>query len=226
MQEAYGPRQHSAICANICNMQAQSKRRVQLGPTGQQVMINVRRIRERHHFSQSHLARLTADTNHPLAASAINEIENGARRVDVDDLLVLAAVLGVNTNALLMPDRVGEDVDIELSGVGTVGTIRAWQWARGHATIVDDPADEATGSGHLDDEAAFRMRISPRKVPPRSSAIAERKLWKIDQLVQLGQEVQVLTTEPDMAAVGEQMLALAGLDPEIDDQWQLIVDSI
>lgn len=69
-----------------------------------------------------------------LSADAINKIENGAsaeakqiRRVDIDDLMALAVVLGVSPVTLLLPaDARGT---AEITGVGEVDARAAWHWA-------------------------------------------------------------------------------------------------
>jgi transcriptional regulator with XRE-family HTH domain len=205
-------------------MQPTAKRRVQLGPTGEQVRSNIRRLRENSGLSQTQLARLTTTTTRPLASVAINEIENGARRVDVDDLIALAAALGVNPNALLMPDKVGEDYDVELSGIGTINSTRAWEWARGYAPV--DQADRDVSAEPESDvsRAAFRMRIEPRSLPPRRAVIADRTKWIQEQTVQLAMDLQGAGSERDAAGIKRQLDALRNLDPENDGQWSALND--
>ncbi len=205
-------------------MQPSPKRRVQLGATGEQVRMNVRRLRERLGLSQSQLARLTAETSRSLAATAINEIENGARRVDVDDLVALAGALGVNPNALLMPDRVGDDHDVELSGIGTVNSGRAWQWARGYSPIRDDPESLADHTADLA-RATFRMRIEPRALPPRQAVLADRAKWIKDQTIQLAVDLGNAGSSRDADEIKRQMEALVELDPRSDVQWSALTET-
>ena len=65
-------------------------RRVTLGSTGERVRDNVRAIRTERELTQAQLANM-AD----LPSQSVTEIENGARRVDVDDLIALATALKV-----------------------------------------------------------------------------------------------------------------------------------
>jgi transcriptional regulator with XRE-family HTH domain len=200
-------------------VQDSPKRRVQLGATGEQVRANVRRLRERLGLSQAQLARQTSGTSRPLASTAINEIENGARRVDVDDLVSLAVALGVNPNALLMPDRVGDEFDIEVSGAGVVNSSRAWRWARGHAPIDDYGVETGSDDEQSAARANFRMRIEPRALPPRLAVTTERRQWINDQTVQLALELRSATSRADSDEIERQMQALAQLDPDDDAQW-------
>jgi transcriptional regulator with XRE-family HTH domain len=200
-------------------VQDSPKRRVQLGATGEQVRANVRRLRERLELSQAQLARQTSGTSRPLAPTAINEIENGARRVDVDDLVSLAVALGVNPNALLMPDRVGDDFDVEVSGAGVVNSARAWRWARGHAPIDDHGVETGSDDERSAARANFRMRIEPRALPPRLVVTTERRQWINDQTVQLALELRSAISQADSEEIERQMQALAQLDPDDDAQW-------
>lgn len=205
-------------------MQEPPKRRVQLGATGEQVRANVRRLRERRGVSQAQLARQTADTSRPLASTAINEIENGARRVDVDDLLTLAVALGVNPNALLMPDRIGDDLDVEVSGAAPVNSARAWQWARGHAPLVENPSTNEGGADVSAGSASFRMLIEPRALPPRSVVTTERRQWINAQTEQLALDLQATTNPADTIEIKRQMTALTQLDPDDDVQWSAFTE--
>ncbi len=73
------------------------------GPAGEFVRANVRRLREAAHLSLRDLSDLMGEAGRPMLPSGINRIEQGARRVDVDDLVVLAKVLGVRPDELLTP---------------------------------------------------------------------------------------------------------------------------
>lgn len=71
-------------------------RRVDLGPVGRVVKENVRECRVKRGLTQAQLAE-KAD----LPTQSITEIENGARRVTVDDLVSICGALRVTPNRLL-----------------------------------------------------------------------------------------------------------------------------
>lgn len=71
-------------------------RRVTLGKTGEVVKANIRECRVKRNLTQNELA-LKAE----LPTQSITEIENGARRVNVDDLVAIADALRVSTGRLL-----------------------------------------------------------------------------------------------------------------------------
>lgn len=77
-------------------MTATPSRRVALGATGELVRENIRYCRTKREMTQAQLAGLAQ-----LPTQAITEIENGARRVNVDDLVSIARALRVTTARLL-----------------------------------------------------------------------------------------------------------------------------
>lgn len=71
-------------------------RRVELGPVGEVVKKNIRECRVKREMTQTELA-----TKAGIPNQAITEIENGARRVNVDDLVLIAKALNVRVERLL-----------------------------------------------------------------------------------------------------------------------------
>ncbi|MFF1906023.1 helix-turn-helix domain-containing protein [Kitasatospora sp. NPDC058218] len=108
--------------------------RIEVGPSGRTVAANVKRLRETRGLTLRALSVALKDQGRSLSADALNKIENGAsdepraiRRVDVDDLVALAVVLGVSPVTLLLPsDARGET---EVTGAGRVRSHDAWMWA-------------------------------------------------------------------------------------------------
>ena len=69
---------------------------ISLGPTGETVRENVARYRKTAGLSFAELSRNLEAVGRPLAPLGLRRIEAGERRVDVDDLMALAVVLGVH----------------------------------------------------------------------------------------------------------------------------------
>jgi transcriptional regulator with XRE-family HTH domain len=85
-------------------------RRVGIGPIGEAVRVNVAAMRKTRGVTLRDLSEKMTETGHPMAHNTINEIERGARRVDVDDLVALAAALDVSPIDLLgIGDGPGRD---------------------------------------------------------------------------------------------------------------------
>ena len=76
---------------------------MELGPVGRTVAENVRRVREGRALTFAEVARRIEEIGRPISALGIRRIEEGARRVDVDDLYALAVALGVGPGSLLLP---------------------------------------------------------------------------------------------------------------------------
>jgi transcriptional regulator with XRE-family HTH domain len=74
-----------------------------IGPVGEQLRANLVRIRRSRTLSTTALATEMTALGRPIHATGITKIEKGDRRVDVDDLAVLAQALRVNMAQLLEP---------------------------------------------------------------------------------------------------------------------------
>lgn len=74
-----------------------------VGPVGDIVRHNIRALREAHGLSlRAFVAALDA-AGHPFAKNALLRSEQGSRRIDVDDLVAIAAALDVTPARLLEP---------------------------------------------------------------------------------------------------------------------------
>ncbi|MFF0506824.1 helix-turn-helix domain-containing protein [Streptomyces fimicarius] len=113
-------------------------------PTGRNVALNVRRIREARGWSTYDLARLLDQVGRPIAASAIAKVERAERRVDVGDLTALAVALRVNPSALLLPLDDAPAQTVEITGGGAVSGATAWDWADGLQPLVVTAENEST----------------------------------------------------------------------------------
>lgn len=79
------------------------KKHNEIGEVGRNVAANVQRLRTGQRLSTTKLAELLGAQGRLIHATSITKIEGGARRVDVDDLAFLAAVLKVDPTVLLSP---------------------------------------------------------------------------------------------------------------------------
>ncbi|NUR04226.1 MAG: helix-turn-helix transcriptional regulator [Streptomyces sp.] len=76
---------------------------LRVGPVGDIVRHNARRLRGTRGHSLRTLSLELKTIGRPLSADAILKVEQGLRRVDVDDLSALAVALGVTVTQLLEP---------------------------------------------------------------------------------------------------------------------------
>lgn len=101
--------------------------------TGENVRQNVVRWRKARGWSTYELAGKLAAAGRAIPQSGVSRIESGARRVDVDDLTALAAVLGVSPVLLLLPPT-GRGT-VEVTGAGSVDARVAWLWVLGEEPL-------------------------------------------------------------------------------------------
>lgn len=74
-----------------------------IGPVGRQVIANIERLRKDRHLSLAALSERLAEAGRPIGDTILHRQSQGKRRVDTDDLVALAAVLGTTPAALLAP---------------------------------------------------------------------------------------------------------------------------
>lgn len=80
-------------------------RRVLIGQAGETVRINAVKFRKQRGLTLKDVAQRLGQEGWPLSRNTVNEIELGARRIDVDDLVALAAALEVLPIDLLGVDH-------------------------------------------------------------------------------------------------------------------------
>lgn len=77
--------------------------RTHIGETGDLVRRRIKETRQHQRLSLAELSTRLTRAGHPILMSGLSKIENGGRRVDVDDLVAVAAALGVPPGVLLSP---------------------------------------------------------------------------------------------------------------------------
>lgn len=122
------------------------------GPTSDAVRANVRRLRDQMELSYAELSRRLEARGHPLAVLALRRIEDGERRVTVDDLSALAVVFGVTPNALLRPpdSRAGDGIATGVQGASHNEVLR---WLAGIEPLPSDsPSSRSSLREHVTSE--------------------------------------------------------------------------
>ncbi|WJV47643.1 helix-turn-helix domain-containing protein [Streptomyces flavofungini] len=104
------------------------KQKTPLGPAGETLMHNIKRIREGQRLTFVELSERLAETRRPIPVLGLRRIERGERRVDVDDLFALAHVLGVSPVDLLIPLDLADDEPYNVTPKvsTTAGMARDW----------------------------------------------------------------------------------------------------
>ena len=108
------------------------------GVVGERVAANLRRLRRG--TSTYELSRLLAEIGWEIRANGLTRIENGSRRVDVDDLVALSVALDCSPNRLLMPPMTRDDPPGTARASLLVGDIAVtvrdmWVWATGERPL-------------------------------------------------------------------------------------------
>jgi transcriptional regulator with XRE-family HTH domain len=74
-----------------------------LGPAGNNVRRNIRRLREHYRWSYREVEERLARAGRTIPVLGLSAIDAGERHVDVDDLVALAAVFNLGVEELLQP---------------------------------------------------------------------------------------------------------------------------
>jgi transcriptional regulator with XRE-family HTH domain len=114
-------------------MENEPSGRNDVGPTGVTVAKNIQRVRKAQNLSLKDLAERLARHGRKIGLSSLSKIENGDRRVDVDDLIAIALALDVSPLGLLLPRGNFYEIVEVTGGVGSLPLI--WKWGRGEQSL-------------------------------------------------------------------------------------------
>jgi nucleoside phosphorylase len=98
-------------------------------PTGARVAQRLRKLRADRQLTLTQLAERLAGLGHPLQLSVISKIENGQRRVDVDDVVAFALALEVSPNQILLTEGARAASTVQLTPGRALTEKQAWAWA-------------------------------------------------------------------------------------------------
>ena len=193
-----------------------------MGPTGLTVATNLRRLREARGLSLRALAESLRERGRSLSADALNKIELAAakpdakqiRRVDVDDLVALAAVLGVSPSALLLPPDDSPRTPVEITGNPAIPADSAWAWVNGRRPLGGAPDQEDTEA----------LTYQLHSLPPRQRRQRQHPLGRaleaaendIQRVVQASDSIVEGQQERFFALVESARASLGRLTAELD----------
>jgi transcriptional regulator with XRE-family HTH domain len=106
-----------------------------VGSAGKVLAANIARIRKRRGMTFLELSARTEELGNPIAVLGLRRIERGERRVDYDDLMVLAAALDEQPVYLMTP--LVSDVVPYPIGNQEYGTETVRKWIAGTGHLVD-----------------------------------------------------------------------------------------
>jgi transcriptional regulator with XRE-family HTH domain len=109
------------------------KKRISPGPLSDHVASAVRQHREAQRMPYTDLSERLSELGRPIPVLGLRRIEQGERRVDLDDLAALAAALGVPPILLAFPLAAEKEVEILPGRI--VDTWSAMEWFAGRAPL-------------------------------------------------------------------------------------------
>ncbi|MBN7388523.1 putative DNA binding protein [Mycobacteroides abscessus subsp. abscessus] len=159
------------------------RKAIELGPTGRTVAMNIGLFRSKRGWKLAQLSERMTAVGRPMTGNTLSAIENLDRRTDVDDLVAIAAALGISPASLLMPPT-EDDEDGGISwriftsaepdpgegGIAKILSGQFWDWLTADAPL-DAPLYTDTGRDEYEVEAwrreqvpkfAYRMKPSDR----------------------------------------------------------------
>lgn len=142
------------------------RRTNEIDATGLVVAANVRRLRSELQLTTGQLAALLEAAGRPIIANAITKIEQGRRRVSVDDLMSLAIALNVTPNALLLPHAL-KDRSRPTGAQDAVSGAALWSWACGYRPL---PPTASVGSAESTRDSEQRDDWFERQSAPHAEA--------------------------------------------------------
>lgn len=140
-------------------------KRIEIGWTGETVMHNLPRFRGLRRMTLTDLSEKLDELGRPMSVPTLSAVENGKRRIDVDDLVHLALALDVSPAALLMPATEAANDDIGNAPGQEPWTLASdwWAWLRSEHPLWEGPKTDPH------DVETWRRSVSPpwaRKAAP------------------------------------------------------------
>lgn len=181
--------------------------KIPLGPSGQTAAARVRELREAKGLGFNELSRQLEDLGRSIPALGLRRIENLERRVDSDDLVALAVVLGVSPVSFLLPNR--SHGTVEMTGVGEIPADTAWSWVRAeHPLQAEDDPDDPEGVVWADwiERARPSYLIESFETPESRRRLADRVQGLPDWIVERAADGTVTKLSMTGAAVAPTVL--------------------
>ncbi|GAA4294642.1 hypothetical protein GCM10023161_44320 [Mycobacterium paraffinicum] len=108
-----------------------------LGPTGATVARNIKRLRKARGLAYTDLSARLAGLDRRIPTLGLRKIESGGRRVDVDDLVALAAALNVSPATLMLPASSDETAEVSLTASIPRAAEDVWDWLTAAKPLTD-----------------------------------------------------------------------------------------
>jgi transcriptional regulator with XRE-family HTH domain len=146
------------------------------GPTSDSVAENLKRLRNEQRLNYTEVSELLFSRAHwDIAPTAIRRIEEGVRRVSVDDLVALAVALGVSPATLLMPHHVSPGARAKATGTGTQNAVNIWNWLTARNALKGEAAQKELLEFWMRSWPAWEQEHIGEEIQRRKQRIVKRK---------------------------------------------------
>lgn len=142
----------------------------EVGPIGHHLIDAVEELRALRGLSYRRLSEELERVGRPIFRLGLSRLAKGDRRVDVDELVALAVVLGVNPSALLFPRHVQADDVVRLTSTVEQRASVVWGWADGKLPLPETMPEAGTTEVET---PADQMADFTRTARPDTSSMAE-----------------------------------------------------
>ena len=163
-----------------------AEKRNPLGPTGETLRVNITTLRERRNLTYAELSRRLKGAGRAIPELGLRRIEGGHRRVDVDDLVAIAAALEVSPITLLMPQAADAN-EAAATSVGTVTAGKLWRWLAAETPLFGDTPSDALG---------FMLRSVPDWLVGTDYNLVESGLAP-NRIISMRRREQIIEVEAD-----------------------------
>ncbi|MBU4214303.1 MAG: helix-turn-helix transcriptional regulator [Actinobacteria bacterium] len=193
---------------------------IEIGPTGDTVRHNIARVRRARGLAYTELSKQLAEAGRLIPPLGLRRIEDGERRVDVDDLVALAAVLWVDPVVLMAPPLYGGGLETEVTGLGRCNSSQAVNWLGGQSLIAPTaPRAEVVTRTEFALTARHRQ-VAPAEIPAdlevtAAPALLQRLERMVDSYAQMGpgEDVTQMAKSVGFATLVDHVLP--SVEPEI-----------
>ena len=162
---------------------------VRRGATAETVSENVKRLRQARNLGLRAFADKLSDIGWPLGHSAVDKIEKGTRRVDVDDLVALAIALDTSPAELLTPHVAEVDSPVKATATKVVAAHDLARWIRHYPIDPAFPSDAERAPGGYWEYLKRRIKDIETRYPEVLGTIFELEdLAQLREMVNRGND--------------------------------------
>lgn len=129
-----------ALSSFACKDVLMAGKKTDIGPSAQTAAVNLKRLREAKNLTYTELSKRLAAGGRAISPLAVRRMEEGERRMDVDDLMSLSIALDVSPTYFLMPATEVEAEDVTVTGkVDQLPAKQLYEFLHGEHSLAGKP---------------------------------------------------------------------------------------